>query len=1142
MLTGFNGMQAALGLLPASTGSPSIGLGTGVAPPPPPPPMMHPSEAAIAATQHQQAMMQQTMAAAQMTRFAPPPSAPMPAMSAMSSYGGFGGGGGGGGGGYAPMAMGHRGFGGGGGMPFGPGMHMPSIFNPFAPTMPSPHFSTPGMYGLQMMHARQAQSIGAISGAAEFGMGLAGSSIGGAIGSAFGPLGTMAGGWLGGKIGGGLANMSIGPSVHDVAQGRMIQRMTAPYMATGAYLDPNSGQGLSRTAGLQVATGIRHLSRDADFERTGFNTADANRIMSGAAHQGLLVGAQSPDQIVSRVKEVSKTVKMLMQITGDPDVQSALASLGQMRNLGFMGLPAQAGAVANRTSFARMAGVSQGAMNEMGMAGAMAAQSFGLAGSTGFSAAMGGGAMANIASSSGALNDLQMARAGGRAGVAQINTQAALAAMSNPVYMAAALSRDKKGQLTLDQDAFRRAQGMSTTEVANEAANRMRTLGVKGIEDLYPKMGELKDQLAQKMNPLEMHLAAIQQARGLMKTGAASNMSAAFMAMGMDETSARTMGREAEDPRFYSGMQQQLRAQRRDAMDRDRGEREQFRTQGLGTRVSRRIRNSIGRFGDALASPIRGLIEGQERWSEDQDAFEHGERIQRFSGAEIAQDDSERALMQRAAGNNSLMGLMNSGGTVSRGQQMVRGFRLMSSDVGLDAAFGGRGGLAGMGNRYRGVVRGYADAASYDESKAVDTAKRLQAVGTASGKKNFNAGASLVGITARVTQAALKKKAGTFLGADPITMDDFKAAVVAELGPEAGEKAWADPKLRQSIVTDAISSVKASGNKDAIESITKGVERGTEMEGFDLSKDGSGADVVIDKLKRSTGLKQDFSFEGGLGRGGDVSDKTMEHIKDIAAHNDTATIALATAQAVLAEEDNPLNKGQQHRKAAAQAYIAKLSGSLGTEGFAKARSKASALQSGAMGDKATSAAMTRLLDVGSGADLDKRVEQVKDLAGVQLLKGAQTAGVAALSKIGGFEIGDSMTTDEALGRVTDDAIDRDKSLSPAQKKTLKDAKKGDPKAIEKVRTMFAPGAAEQVTGGVGGAATDEVDRLLGEVQSRKEEAEQAGDSSGGLTAASGELFANSVKIFADAVEQLKGSSEKNVLSLANPWSIIRGGS
>jgi hypothetical protein len=384
MMAGFSAMQFNLGLLPMQTSQQMAGAQFQA--PPPPPQTPHPSEAAMAAMAAHSNMVQQTLQAAQMTRYQPPPSAPMPSVSVMGGMSPFAGVMGGVGGGNMGGGMG--GFGGGGFASTTP--RLPSIFNPFAPTLPTAHFASPAMRNVQIMQAAHSQMMGTIAGVGEGAMGLGGSVLGGAIGSAFGPLGTMAGSFLGGKIGHGVASMIFNPTVQDFSRGRQIQAMSAPFMMSGANLNTMTGQGFGPQAGRDIASGIRHLPRDVDFERTGFNTQDAMRIMQMSASQGLLTGANSPDQIVQKVKEISKTVKVLMRITGDPDVRDAIASLGQMRSLGFQGLASQAGAVANRASFARMAGVSQSTMNAMGMAGADLAGQFGLGTSTGFSAGMAG--------------------------------------------------------------------------------------------------------------------------------------------------------------------------------------------------------------------------------------------------------------------------------------------------------------------------------------------------------------------------------------------------------------------------------------------------------------------------------------------------------------------------------------------------------------------------------------------------------------------------------------------------------------------------------------------------------------------------------------------------------------------------------
>jgi len=177
MMAGFSAMQAQMGLLPiqqaqALAGAPQMQM-------PPPPPMMHPSEAAMRAMDQHNSMIQQTLQAAQVTRYQPPPSAPMPSVSPYASQvpfanmGAFGGYGGGGAPGGSPFSMGAGGMGAPSYIP-----RMPSVFNPFAPTLPGAHFASPAMRNLQLMQHSQSQLMGAMSGLGEAGLGMAGSVVG----------------------------------------------------------------------------------------------------------------------------------------------------------------------------------------------------------------------------------------------------------------------------------------------------------------------------------------------------------------------------------------------------------------------------------------------------------------------------------------------------------------------------------------------------------------------------------------------------------------------------------------------------------------------------------------------------------------------------------------------------------------------------------------------------------------------------------------------------------------------------------------------------------------------------------------------------------------------------------------------------
>jgi len=664
MMSGFSAMQFNLGLLPMPQAQAMGGAGQQFQSPPPPPPTMSPGDAALQAMQRHDSMVQQTLQAAQVTRYQPPPSAPTPSISAMVGLGAMNpfmappvGGGGGGGGGYNGGGGGFNGGGGGfaGGGAFagggfaGGGMpRMPSVFNPFAPTMPQSHFASPAMRNLQMMQHAQSSAMGTAAGVIEAGMGIGGSVIGGALGSVFGPLGTMAGSWLGGKVGGAISGVMTGNTTQDYARGRQIQQMTSPFMVSGASLNTATGQGMDSTAARQTAIGIRHLQRDYDFERTGFNTQDTMKIMQGAGQQGLLTGMQSPDQLVQKVKDISKTVKVLMKITGDPDVQDAIRSLGEMRGMGFQGIAAQAGAVANRASFARMAGVSQEQAGQYGQMGASMAQARGLAGATGYTAGMAGGALANMAESSGALNELQMSRAGGKAGVAQIMAKAQIAAMDDSRYLAAALTRDKSGKLTVDADLYKKAQGLSFDEVSRMAATKHRELGVAGNLELSNRSQEFKDQLAQKLSPLDQQMMAFRQAQAMQqRIGHGADLAAGFRAMGMSEVESRTMAKMGQSKSYWNAQIQQAEVeQRTTAADKDQAEREQYRTPGLGTRMRRGIGDMLGDAGDFISSPFRSFSDHMDRVHEHDQAADRGELIDRYADVDIAHNAGERRMLR----------------------------------------------------------------------------------------------------------------------------------------------------------------------------------------------------------------------------------------------------------------------------------------------------------------------------------------------------------------------------------------------------------------------------------------------------------------------------------------------------------------
>lgn len=1192
MLAGFNSMQSALGLLPAQSGSPSIGMGQATVPAPPMPMVPHPSEAAAAALQRHNEMTQQTLQAAQATRYQPPPSSPTPSSGGLGQFNPFVANAlGGGGGGYGlpspsmltPPAYGmFRPAPASGMPPFGGPIRMPSIFNPLAPTLPSPHFATPAMRSLQVMQGYESQAMGAMAGAAEFGLGMAGSVAGGVLGSVLGPLGTVAGSWLGGKVGHVAGNMMVGTAVQDATRARMIQNTTAPFMVTGADLGP-SGQGLSTSAALRTARGVRRMAHDLDFERTGFDTQDAMRVMGGAAQHGLLTGAQGPEEIVRRVKEISKSVKLLMQVTGDPDVRSALASLGTMRDLGFHGLGAQSGAVANRAAFARMAGVSQAAMHETyGLPGAMMAQQVGLAGSTGYAAGMAGGALANVAASAGSLNDLQLARAGGKGGLAQINAMAQISSMQSDVHLAASLKRGSKG-LEVDMDAYRKAQGMTVGEVAREAAERIRSMGSEGIFEWRTRRQEFKDQVAQKLSPLEMGMNVVRQAKGLqrdvpgMSLGSAifssvqSNAVGAGMSEEQAEQAARSLELQFTDRKFWEGQKQQLSAQRRAAVDTERARFGQYATPGMMRRMGRGLRLATAGAADLLSGPFARASDHFRRSREDDEAAGYGEHVTRVSDVSIARDDAERRMMH-AAGGRGFSAAYRAAGADPLGRDdgplgaaWSREMNRLGDSLGLTSSSGANR-VARLASDTYGTTFGMHPFGSFGNVQ--DSLDRVQDVASAgatvrsadsfdAGKRKAllarmgrpGRGASSGAVLQSATSALVSRMDGLVAGhvtgtdaalfgmsafvlrpgtASALSQSDLKNAFVkgaSEHGMNAQEASRmfdANP----SIGADMVKAVMTSGTDKQREVLGKSVDTNTRLGAVSLTRSRDGLrDAVMNRLS-GAGLNEQYAAfnESGFRGGGYVaSDRTIAELGSTVAHHSQEEVAVAAALAAQASGD------PSQRRKGAEALSA-LRKQLGDPRMDELTSSAQdTILKGASGNLKT--ALVHVAAQGQAGNLTRRVGAVSEAVGMKKRGAATDALMDRLGAIGSNKDVAGMADPlEAIRALSGADLDRLEEDDPETAKLLRAAAGGDKKAYEDLLDRAAPSQRESRSGGRMSA----IDKQVAKVDEMISSTASDGDGAG-LQAESSKLFADSVKTFADAVKDLKGSSEASTLAKGSPW-------
>ena len=904
MISGFNAMQAQLGLLPVQSGQQPLGV---MMPPPPPPPRLpHPSEMAIQVSQQQQAAMQQTIQAAQMTRYTPPPSSPPMGGGGMPMSGGGGGGGGmdftwgrsfnqmagqqlnpfvanafSGGAGMGmpnPMMMTAPQFGGYRPRPeitnpyLNPG-RIPDPMNPFAVQPPSSGFAQRYQQDYRMMQGQQSAFSGFGAAKVMGGMSLIGSIAGGVLGSAFGPLGSMAGAWLGGKVAGGIGGMAMGSAIADEQRGRQLQNTTAPWMVGGQNFNPFTGQGLERQAATEAARGLRRMTRDHDFERqTGFNTADIMKITQLSSDQGLLQTARSPDDITRKVKDISKAVKVLVQITGDPDVRNAIASLGQMRELGFTGLAAQSGAISNRAAFARMAGVSQAAMmQQYGAPGAMMAQQIGMAGATGLNAGMMGGAAANMAVSAGAFNDLQLSRAGGRGGLAQTNMMAALGAANQDLYMAAALRRGAGGKLDIDAEAYKRAQGMSVGDVARMAQENISRVGQQGIYELSTRKQEFKDMLAQKMGPMGMQMNVVRQAQGLMREVPGMTFGAALrvkvgateagqgMSAEQQEAAARSLELQFTNREFWDTQMQQMQLQKRQIADRERARRAQYRTPGTITRIGRGIRGAVGGVSDFLTDTAReSVLEPLNRVQEENAAFGRGERVDRYSAHQIIRNPAEMEMARAASRNVEIQRLMSRQGAdpfaESGGSRLLNQLgsglgisSLSDANKASEIAMGTIGKWTHGQDKYlkmryinvnearkritdvSAVSHAMTRASTMTTQQSVDMMKEIQKEGGVRSGQGFDVLAVLSTAYGNLKTGTEELRAGLGKEADAMGRGDIKAAFVKAVRSQAPSMSEEDASAlyeskKPLIETQIMNRVRGSGDKKLIETVTRAQE------------------------------------------------------------------------------------------------------------------------------------------------------------------------------------------------------------------------------------------------------------------------------------------------------------------------------
>jgi len=447
------------------------------------------------------------------------------------------------------------------------------------------------------------------------------------------------------------------PLIANRTEALQLQRQSMNFVRGGADLSA-SGTGLSMTASQRLQSGLNTMADSRGFQQaTGgmFNRQDVSKITSLAGQMGMLDQSQSADQIRQQVGRISRSLSNFMRIAEQPDMQEAMRSLSQMRQMG-MGPAETTQAVRNAHSFARMAGTTTQAVMQQGMAGAGVFQQAGLSGAAGMQAGM---ASAGMAGSMASLMDPRaLSRAGGAEGIAGTLTTGAAQAGISPMFMASMLTR-RGGHLAIDRQAMSRMMrgDMSIQQVTQQGAERIQRLGGReALMELSTRQGELQDQAQGMMGGQMSALMPFIQARAIQRGTPGMSLGGAFRTMGMGETQARTYEQMAQSPQFWENM----RRQQRQDLSEQRREVSQVRAEraadagygGFSRSVTRHMDSLVERVGGGADRAQRSLFGAGQDIEEAREAAGGGRLLRGDAGRDFSTDAGRRALRRelRTAG------------------------------------------------------------------------------------------------------------------------------------------------------------------------------------------------------------------------------------------------------------------------------------------------------------------------------------------------------------------------------------------------------------------------------------------------------------------------------------------------------------
>ncbi len=612
---------------------------------------------------------------------------------------------------YAPMGLGSM-------FPPTPRLYGPAVpqpppayagpqgrMSPFFGPSPAPsYFETPFQALQNQEQATQDRVFrGAASTAGLFGR-LGADAIGGAVGGligrrfGMGGLGTAAGAaateFLGGGLWGQNAVMDhvMAPAVNLRAYGAAIEHSSRGFVNGGEF-GHQSGSGLSHMASMRTARMLEDLSGSSRFQadtQEKFNRSDVMKISQLGGREGLLNGAQSPDQIVSRVRDLSKSLSVFMELANEPDVQRAIETMGRMQSSG-LNLSETMRAVGNGRAWARMAGTSFEQMSAVG--GALGSQTYGAMGLSqglGYQAGMGNYALARSAQLTGAVSPQMMSMMGGQEGLANLSNMFSASFLQMPMLAPGMMN----GRGGLDIGRMRGLIGGSANvfDMPGHGVSALSGMtGSMGIEGLGLAIGAqplLQDTIGRAMEaqgPFARRGMEDRQIMGFanrMGHRGAAGFIMAGQAMGLDRTQALARAQELGSGDYYDRQHDQVESLRRERRAVELRNIEALRP-GIG--------DDIASESAVFGAGRQGYRNAREGLRQGYDALIHGSP---YAGGSLGSVQSRERYENYTRDN--VDALLRS--PVSRGESSLSWGSRFQADRAIYQASGAAGLLAGAGS------------------------------------------------------------------------------------------------------------------------------------------------------------------------------------------------------------------------------------------------------------------------------------------------------------------------------------------------------------------------------------------------------------------------------------------------------------